>query len=277
MKIRFIDFALSDPFFNMAVDEAISQRVRENKSLPTFRFYGWNRPSITIGEFQKISDLDIEFCNSMGIPVVRRPTGGKGIIHFDDITYSFSSRKEGIFDGNLFKSYSIIAQLLYEAFTLSGVKVDIMHEKKVTYKSPLCFAVSSFGEISLLGKKIVGSAQKRWRDGFLQQGTIPLRVDREILKKVFNIDEIHSLCGIKELINEFCPELFIENFKKVLKKSCFQVVEESLLEEEIELAQKFLLKYKSQEWLLGKTQLVSDSMKKTMQPEPLLYKHGQIE
>lgn len=268
MKIRLIGFALSDPFLNMAVDEAISQRVRENKSLPTFRFYGWNKPSITIGEFQKISELDMEFCKSNGIPVVRRPTGGKGIIHFDDITYSFSSKKEGIFSGNLFKSYSIIAQLLTEAFALSGVKVDIIKEKKVTNKSPICFARSSFGEISLYGKKIVGSAQKRWRDGFLQQGTIPLKVNKEIVKKVFCSDEADSLCGVRELIRDFCPDSFMKNFKRALENFGFQVVEEPLLEEEVDLAQRLLLKYQSEEWLLGKPQLVSDSMKKTMQSEP---------
>lgn len=277
MKIRLINFSLSEPFFNMAVDEAVSERVRENKALPTFRFYGWSRPSITIGEFQQISELNMDFCQSQGIPVVRRPTGGKGIFHYEDITYSFSSRKEGVFNGNLFKSYSIIADLLHHAFNLSGVKVEIVREKRITNRSPLCFARSSFGEITLSGKKIVGSAQKRWRDGFLQQGTIPLRVNREILKKVFSVDNADSMVGVKEIIEDFQVERFIENFKIALERAGFQVVEANLAQEELELAQKFLLKYQSEEWLLGKPQLVGDSMRKRTQQEPLLYKHGQIE
>lgn len=240
----------------MAIDEAISIFVRQGKSSPTFRFYGWEKESVTIGEFQKIEEINIDFCNKKGIYVVRRPTGGKGILHYDDITYSFSVRKEGIFKSTLFKSYEVISNIFLKAFYLSDIEVENKKEKKTTNKSSVCFARSSYGEICYKGFKIVGSAQKRWIDGFLQQGTIPLLVNRELLKEIFtdNLQEINKIFGLKELFKNFNIESFLENIKLALKTSGFHPEEGVYLEEEIELAEELLQKkYDNPEWLLGKS------------------------
>lgn len=239
MLIRFIEFKKCDPFLNMAVDEAISVFVRQGKVLPTFRLYGWTKKAITIGEFQKVEEINRDFCIVHKIPIIRRPTGGKGILHYDDLTYSFSCRKEGRFRGNLFQTYEILSHIFVRAFNLTGISVELKKEKRTINKSPLCFARSSFGEICFKDLKVIGSAQKRWIDGFLQQGTIPLRVDRELLKKVFlcNPDEAERVFGIKELFEEFDIENFQENIKKALKEEGFEIVVGCPEEEELALAQ----------------------------------------
>ena len=244
MLIRLIEFQKFDPHLNMAVDEAISIFVRDGKALPTLRLYGWDRKAVTIGEFQKIEEINRDFCIKNNIPVIRRPTGGKGILHNDDITYSFSAKKEGRFRGGLFQSYMILGRVFAKAFSLTGISVEIKKEKALSNKSSLCFALSSFGEICFKDKKIIGAAQKRWIDGFLQQGTIPLTVDRGLMKKIFlfHPDDAEKISGIKELYNEFNIEIFQKNVKKALLEEGFEVVIGSLQKEEFLFAQEFLLK-----------------------------------
>ncbi|MGB9822176.1 lipoate--protein ligase family protein [Thermodesulfovibrio sp.] len=268
MLIRFIEFQEHDPSLNMAVDEAISIFVRKGKVLPTFRLYGWNKKAITIGEFQKIEEINQAFCIASGIPVIRRPTGGKGILHYDDITYSFSCRKEGKFRGNLFQTYEILSHLFAKAFNLTGIHVEFKKEKRTVNKSSLCFARSSFGELCFKNVKIIGSAQKRWVDGFLQQGTIPVTVNRDLLKKVFlcNTEEVNTIFGIKELFDSFEIDIFQENIKKALKDDGFEIVVENLQQEELALAQILQKNYQS---LCNKTEM--------QQRQPCLYKYEQTE
>ncbi len=265
MLIRFINFQTYPAHLNMAIDESISIFVRKGKSLPTFRVYGWDKVSVTIGEFQKIEEINLTFCEQKGIRVVRRPTGGKGILHYNDITYSFSAKKEGIFKGNLFRCYQLISNIFMKAFYLSGIEVENKKEKRTINRSSICFAISSFGEICYRNIKVVGSAQKRWVDGFLQQGTIPLFVNRDFLREIFpeSNEEIIKLFGLKELFNDFSEESFIENIKITLRDLGFQIFEDSLQQEELELAEELLQKkYDTPAWLLEKPFQASNSMQK---------------
>lgn len=266
MIIRFIDFHLYPAALNMAIDEAICVNVRNSKCPPTFRLYGWEKESVTIGEFQSIEEINLNFCQNHNIPVVRRPTGGKGILHYKDITYSFSSKKEGVFKGSLFKSFEIISQILCKAFRLTGIDVETRLERRSINRSSICFALSSFGEICYKNVKIVGSAQKRWLDGFLQQGTIPLIVNREYMREIFvDADSyLTRIYGLSELNESFNIDKFIENIKSAIMSFGFQIVEEALAEEELELALELLQrKYGNPEWLFGKSsQYLSNRQKK---------------
>ncbi len=246
MQIRFIEYQSFEPSLNMAIDEAISIFVREDKVLPTFRLYGWNETAITIGEFQNIEEVNYSLCCTKNIPIIRRPTGGKGILHYDDLTYSFSAKKEGIFKGNLFQNYEILSKVLMRAFKLMGINVEIRKERKIINRSSLCFATTSFGEICFNGIKIIGSAQKRWKDGFLQQGTIPIHVNRELLKSLFicSSEDADKIFGVRELFLDFTKERFQESIKQALREEGFVPVVEPLSAEEFALAQKLLgLKY----------------------------------
>ncbi|MEN2986218.1 MAG: lipoate--protein ligase family protein [Thermodesulfovibrionaceae bacterium] len=251
MVFRFIDSGKIDPFLNMAIDEAISISVREGKSPPTIRFYEWDGPALTVGEFQRIEEININFCNLQGIPIVRRPTGGKGILHLEDLTYSISSRKEGVFSDSLFRTYEIIAKIFVNAFNLQGITTEIKKEKRVVNRTSLCFARSSFGEICYRDIKILGSAQKRWKEGFLQQGTMPIFVNKALLKEVFLLkdEELSSVFGIKEIFPDFDIMGFKNSFKLSLIKEGFDIIEDSLRQDELLIAKKLLLeKYKNSYW-----------------------------
>ncbi|MCX8069164.1 MAG: lipoate--protein ligase family protein [Thermodesulfovibrionales bacterium] len=227
---RFIDSGNCDAYFNMALDEAIALSVIDNKQPPTLRLYGWERTSVSLGAFQKYSDINIDYCNSQNIPIVRRPTGGRAILHDNELTYSFSSKNEGFFNQGLMGSYRIISEAFIRAFFRLGIDVHMRDRRtsgKELIKSPLCFNSVSLGEISFQGKKLIGSAQKRWRDGFLQQGSIPFIIDYDKSAIVFKqsrdtisefaevskIDSSLSINSLKEAIVKGFEEYFEVDFE----------------------------------------------------------------
>ncbi|MEW6002703.1 MAG: hypothetical protein AB1638_08675, partial [Nitrospirota bacterium] len=168
-KWRFIDTGLRGAAYNMALDEAIATAVRRDASLPTLRLYGWDMPSVSLGCFQKISDVDLEYCDKRQITVVRRPTGGRAILHNDEMTYSLSVKTtSGPFSRGLLDSYKKIGSALSLALSKIGLSPELrmLREKNrpatrhSTLRSPLCFHSKSYGEITINDKKVIGSAQK---------------------------------------------------------------------------------------------------------------------
>ncbi len=165
---------------NMALDEAIAHSVHTGNCPPTLRLYGWSSPSISLGVFQSINEIHRDFCAALGIAVVRRPTGGRAILHGDEITYSFSARNKGPFSGGLYPSFYALSRAFSAAFRLLGLPVAMKKHPARGAElagSTRCFESVSYGELTVQGKKIIGSAQKRWPEGFLQQGCIPLSPD----------------------------------------------------------------------------------------------------
>ena len=188
---RMIDTGPCSASYNMALDEAIALSVRKRLVPPTLRFYRWDSPSLSIGCFQKSSDLDLSFCNKNRIPLVRRPTGGRAILHGDELTYSLSVRTDlAPFALGLFESYRCISAAFIAGFTRLGIAASAKEQKesgRTLTRSPLCFQSSSYGEILIKNRKIVGSAQKRWQDGLLQQGSIPYAYDTETMECIFGV------------------------------------------------------------------------------------------
>ncbi len=182
---RIIDDSPHDAFANMAIDEAISQAVRSGDSPPTVRLYQWSRPSVSIGYFQKISDINTACCRGLDYPVVRRITGGMAILHEHGLTYSISART-GLeaFRGGLLKNYIAVSNALLHALKLLNIDARINLKKIKPLRDPSCFRSSSYGEITIESKKIIGSAQKRYIDGFLQQGSIMLGLDMDNSAKI---------------------------------------------------------------------------------------------
>jgi lipoate-protein ligase A len=260
---RFIDTGLSSASFNMSLDEAMAIAVRRDKAPPTLRIYGWTGPSVSIGCFQRIRDVDIEYCSKNDIPIVRRPTGGRAIFHRHDITYSFSAKTtSGIFSKGLLDSYKKIGTALFLAFTKIGTspELKLLREMRRSssgtdyHRNPFCFRSVSFGEITVNGKKIVGSAQKRWTGCLLQQGSIPFLIDRNEIVKIFRLDPLQEtgepMIGLKEV----SPEVNHEKFKDVIRISFEEIFDKRFilsppLEEEISCARELEAgKYLSHEW-----------------------------
>lgn len=177
----------------MALDEAVCESVREQTSPPTLRFYQWDRPSVSIGYFQSAGDIDHEFCAQRGYPVVRRQTGGRAILHDDELTYSFSaSHSHPLFGGSLIENYTVISRALLRGLHLAGIEADIALERKrdIAHRDPACFQSLSFGEITIKGRKVIGSAQKRHANGFMQHGSIVFSPHDEEIGKI--LKDIHA-------------------------------------------------------------------------------------
>jgi lipoate-protein ligase A len=187
--IRIITDGPRSAFFNMALDEAISEAVRQNLSPQTLRLYQWDCPSVTIGYFQKTSEININYCAEKGYPIVRRATGGRAILHDMELTYSFSSSKDSsLFNGSLLENYAVISKALVQGLNLIGIKAGISFVKKrsESHRNPACFKSVSYGEVTVDGRKVIGSAQKRYHNGFFQQGSIMLSFKAKELCKVLN-------------------------------------------------------------------------------------------
>ncbi|MCW5875752.1 MAG: lipoate--protein ligase family protein [Anaerolineales bacterium] len=165
--------------YNMAVDAAILEMVVEGKSPPTLRFYDWEPACLSLGFAQHYADIDLAAQAARGWDVVRRPTGGRAILHTDELTYSvIGPSEEPRLAGGVLESYKRLSEGLMAALKQLGLPVERqpMHDGPPLgdADNPVCFEVPSDYEITLHGKKIIGSAQARRKGGVLQHGSLPL-------------------------------------------------------------------------------------------------------
>ena len=165
----------------MAVDEAVLEQVQRRASLPTLRLYAWNPACLSLGHAQPYADVDVPRLRAHGWDVVRRATGGRAILHIDELTYSVvASADEPRVAGTVLESYNRLAQALLLAVRDLNLPVEIKeHSTGSAQKSlnPVCFEVPSTYEITVLGKKLIGSAQARKKEAVLQHGSLPLTGD----------------------------------------------------------------------------------------------------
>lgn len=165
---------------NMAIDEAILENVSAGNLAPTLRFYAWSPPCLSLGYGQKSDDVDEIALQNYGWNIVRRVTGGKAILHIDELTYSLSlPADDPIADGGIIESYRRISQALLAGLNTLGVQSNA--ERKDRNNSPIgpvCFETPSHYEITTEdGRKLVGSAQVRRKNGVLQHGSLPIYGD----------------------------------------------------------------------------------------------------
>jgi len=167
--------------WNMAVDEALLESVEHGDSLPALRLYAWQPPCLSLGYAQPFSDVDIPRLKERGWELVRRPTGGRSILHTDELTYSvIVPVYEPRLTGALLESYNRLAGALLAALRRLGLPAEIQKRLAASHSgniNPVCFEVPSSYEITVSGKKMVGSAQARRKDGILQHGSLPLSGD----------------------------------------------------------------------------------------------------
>jgi lipoate-protein ligase A len=167
----------TDGASNMAIDEAIVTMVLEGASLPTLRFYGWSPPCLSLGRSQPYADTDLAACRGAGVDIVRRPSGGRAILHTDELTYSVALlQADPLAAGGILESYRRLSQGLLAGLQLLGVQAEqaASARKPMGDPSAVCFETPSDYEITTQGRKLVGSAQWRARGGVLQHGTLPL-------------------------------------------------------------------------------------------------------
>ena len=172
--------------WNMAVDEHLF-RALTDEPRTVVRFYRWERPTASLGYGQDPGRvLDMEFCRANGVDVVRRMTGGKLVLHHDEVTYSVCSSDVETFGSTVGGSYRLISEGLMQGLEKLGLNPVLAGAPPSSYARGTmpCFAHPGRDEVEIGGRKIIGSAQKRAGAKFLQHGSIPLLADEKLLKAV---------------------------------------------------------------------------------------------
>lgn len=175
-RIRESDFA--DGVRNMAVDSAVARAVGAGRQPATLRLYGWNPYCLSLGYGQRMREADTEALRIRGWDLVRRPTGGKAILHGDELTYSLCLPFDHpLACGDIVESYRRISVGLLRALAKLGLSATAnpAHECELNEPAgPVCFVQPSHYEILFAGRKLIGSAQLRRQGVMLQHGTIPI-------------------------------------------------------------------------------------------------------
>lgn len=192
---RFIDEPVpGEGAWNMAVDEVLFRAAEEGRAPgPVLRLYAWKPWCLSLGFHQDLSEAaDEAYCARAGYDVVRRLTGGKAVLHADEVTYSVVASQEhpAFAGGGLVGTYGLIARALAEGFRTLGLQATLTQRPlQIPPKGGApCFLVPSEKEILVAGRKVVGSAQRRGRRAFLQHGAIPLHLDHEELGRATGQD-----------------------------------------------------------------------------------------
>lgn len=244
----------------MAIDEALMLCVRP-ESAPVLRFYTWQRPTLSLGCFQDYKKVVCApFIVHNKIDVVRRMTGGRSVLHQYEVTYAVVAPQTGVFEGlSLQQTYQRIAEALNTAIRQLGVdESSLSWDSGETRPSlPQCFVTVSKYEISRNSRKIVGSAQKRMRDRFLQHGSILLDFDAELQRGCVNrpdpeiekkIAPLRSVLGREPGFDEVAgcfQKAFATSFE-------VDVVPGEMTPEESETAQRLETTYLSTGWTQNK-------------------------
>ncbi|MHB1127871.1 MAG: lipoate--protein ligase family protein [Bacillota bacterium] len=186
MHWRLIITSGLDACTNMAIDEALLMHLIEGSAPPTIRFYTWDPPAVSIGYFQDMeTEVDLESCQTKGCQWVRRITGGRAILHDQEVTYSVVAREEHpLLPGGIQETYLRISTCLASGLGYLGVEASLAPGAKKGLRTAACFDSASRHEILAGGKKIIGSAQVRRGGCFLQHGSLLLDLDAE---KLFSV------------------------------------------------------------------------------------------
>lgn len=185
----------------MALDEVLLDEVSrpETQAQTYLRFYQWIQPTLSLGFSQNAERVvDFQYCKLNGIDVVRRPTGGKAVLHHRELTYSVVSNDPAFFPvADIFKTYCSIAKALQEGFLRMGIETTLApgcgRRASLGPSSAACFAASNHHEVLWQNRKLAGSAQRQARNAFLQHGSILIEFDGDPLSKALRLCDAASL------------------------------------------------------------------------------------
>lgn len=268
---RFIDSGDRSPAFNMALDEALMDWHSDGKIPPVIRFYGWNPATLSVGYFQQVEkEIDLDAVKAHQLGFVRRPTGGRGVLHEHELTYSvIVSEEHPEMPNSVTEAYRVISEGILKGFHRLGLvayfAVPKTVEEREALKNPrsaVCFDAPSWYELVVEGRKVAGSAQTRQKGVILQHGSILLDLDEDKLFSLFKYPNERVKERMKKAfknkavaINEISPrritleeakEAFYHGFAEGLN---IELEPYQLNEEELAYVNKIANeRYESDEW-----------------------------
>ena len=278
MEWRLIKDSYHTGFMNMAIDEAIMIAHREGLVPPTIRFYQWSPPAVSLGYFQDLKkEIDVDSCKNLGIDIVRRPTGGKAVLHDKELTYSFIIRENHpLVNNSILETYKKISGGIIKGLSHFGVTAELVplreklksdslpkREKSKIHHSDfksICFSVPSQYEVQVEDKKIVGSAQVRKRGIVLQHGSLLIELEKDKLFSVFNFPSAQIRERFKTRFNAISLEEILKrktNFSELSEilslgfeeEFGVRLLEGKLTEQEEKISKELLEnKYLTYEW-----------------------------
>jgi lipoate-protein ligase A len=233
----------------MAVDEAILEAHRQGMSSPTLRLYAFEPAAISFGQNQKISEEIIRRAQDRCFDIVRRPTGGRAVLHANELTYSFvASGEYGGLSPSVSGAYKEICRGLQSAFELLGVPLEL-GGSNVAYKQfQDCFHATTNSDLHVGGKKMIGSAQLRRRDAVLQHGSILLSQEQTLMAEILGEEvapDVVRHANFYEVAGRVVPTNELEAAMKSGFESAFGVtlIEGVLSEVELNLVQQLVGAY----------------------------------
>ncbi len=197
---------------NMQIDsDILDEAVESNASEPVFRLYAWSPKCISLGRNQKD-----DFLAGVNIDVVRRLTGGRALLHDDEITYSCVFPVSVIPDGeSVTLSYKFISGILIDFFKTLGVELDFGENKHHNTTFDYCMLLSTGADVCYQGKKIIGSAQCRKHGYILQHGSILFGYDKDLLENLFH-EKVQGITTVNEILPDMTKEEFVKRFEKFI-------------------------------------------------------------
>jgi lipoyl(octanoyl) transferase len=229
MSWKLIVDGAMDGTTNMAIDSALLEEVERSDDPRTIvRFYTWQTPTISLGRNQSIDKaVDLDYCRANGIDIVHRPTGGRAVLHDDELTYAVISNDSHTFGDTMYGNYKRVSEALCLGYQLLGVPAVLAPDtrKPAGFANDgdlPCFVSTSRYELMVHGRKIVGSAQRRVRRSFLQHGSMPITCDRDTLARATRMLDTamleQEMAGVAEFLSarpsaQQLRDAFIRAFK----------------------------------------------------------------
>jgi len=273
MKWRILAQGKLSPAKNMAIDDAIFELIQEGKSTPLIRFYDWNPPTLSLGYHQSaMKEVDFEKLAEIGYGFVRRPTGGRLVLHKNEVTYAVIAPNDEHLAGNVLKSYGDISLALAEGLKLLDINVEFEQKELSSFsqREPVnpCFNSSSKYELAVQGKKVVGSAQVRKNGVLLQHGSIILDENqREIAYLMPGLSDKmrdrlanmmdNKTISINQALNKKVPyqeavSKFVQGFRQAWENDEFEEIDDLLGFEKERAEELMKKKYSTDKWNLRK-------------------------
>lgn len=172
---------------NMALDAAMLSAHARGEVPPTLRLYRWEPPAVSLGRFQRLADVDEVACRERGYDIVRRPTGGRGVLHDDELTYAVVAGPADGIPRGVAASYRHLCAALADAYRRLGVPAELTARPRGERGAGACYLHATQADLSLGAAKLSGSAQVRSGSSLLQHGSFVVSRDVGAEAAVFRL------------------------------------------------------------------------------------------